>query len=512
MKATMIILSLLCHCQMASSKAASLKGSHRRLENLLVDSRLLNVNWNNDGKDPGKKKDSDIEEGGENGPDTVSSVTSAPTLRPTSNPMLAPVSSPSSSIPATPTSNPTTSSVSMPHTSAPTTLTLNPTASKGGDGPDIVFPFTSAPTLRPASNPTLVPVSSPNSSIPRTPTSSPTTSSVSTPHTSAPISLTLNPTTSTSGPTILSSNSMTITRGLLPFDVTLEGSADQFDEVNEPLKISLEFFLESKLGEFFESIRTIELEEVNFENVQRQIIRRGFSFGGQAKFSDYDVPSTEEVHDAQRLILRDYMFEWSEILKDNGIFLDVVDVALDGDNTEEGDDKIAVDDNNGSSLDDDDASVLGVIGDGGNGGNSDDDNATIIWVALVAAGLVLALGYFVVQRRRPSEIEDESLALDEPEQDKDFMIDTGDASPLTWNNIFRLSTGEIEEFEEIPPKPETEFMNVPMLGKAEVINLQRVARVSNNRGAIVVDTYHNNDRMYSRPANSDEDLEKCVVA
>jgi hypothetical protein len=449
MKATVIILSLFCHCQMASAKSASLKGSHRRLENFLVDSRLLGVGWGNDGKDPGKKKDSDIEEDSEHGPDIVSPSTFAPTLRPTSNPTLAPVSSPNSSIPTTPTSNPTTSSVSTPHTSAPTTLTWNPTTSP-------------------------------------------------------------NPTSSTSG---LSSNSMAITRGLLPFDVTLEGSADQFDEVNEPLKISLEFFLQSKLGEFFESIRTIELEEVTFENVQRQTIRRGFSFGGQAKFSDYDVPSTEEVHDAQRLVLRDYMFELSEILKVNGIFLDVVDVGLDGDDTEEGDDKTAVDDNKGSSLDDDDVSVDKVVGDGGNGRNSDDDNATVIWVALVAAGLVLAVGYFVVQRRRPSEIEDEGLALDEPEQEIDFMIDTGDAKPSTWNDIFRLSTGGIEEFEEIPPKPETEFMNVPMLEKGEVINLQRVAHVSDNSDAMVVDTYHNNDRRYSRPANSNDDPEKnCVVA
>jgi hypothetical protein len=131
----------------------------------------------------------------------------------------------------------------------------------------------------------------------------------------------------------------------------------------------------------------------------------------------------------------------------------------------------------------------------------------------VAAGLVLAVGYFVVQRRRPSEIEDEGLALDEPEQEIDFMIDTGDAKPSTWNDIFRLSTGGIEEFEEIPPKPETEFMNVPMLEKGEVINLQRVAHVSDNSDAMVVDTYHNNDRRYSRPANSNDDPEKnCVVA
>lgn len=490
---------------MASAGSTSLKGSHRRMAKFLDDSRMLGVGNNNDGKfgkdakDPGKKKDdSDDGDDSEDDSETISSATAVPTLRPNSQPNPAPVVSPSSAIPPTTPSKPTPSPASSPHGSVPTTPILNPTVSP------VSASSTSVPTIG-AVNPTASPVSTPSAIS--TSTQDPTTTENSTPSNQEKVS---------SSPTIISTSVMTITRSLFPFEVTLEGGADQFVEVNEALKMTLEFFLESRLGEFFEPIQSVELEEFAIESVQRQIIRRTFGFGGHVDFSDdSDVPSTEQVHIAQRLVLLEYMFEWSELLKDNGIFLDVVDVTFEGDGADQGDDKKDVDDDDGGGGDaesahDDEPPVNRVVGDGGNGRNSDDDNSTIIWVALLAAGFVIAIGFFVAQRRRASEIEDEGLALDEPEDD--FMVDTGDAKPLTWNNVFQLSTGEMEEFEEIRPKPETEFMNIPALAKNEVIRLQSVTRVSDNRDALVVDTFHNNDRIYSRPASSDEDPANCVVA
>lgn len=276
---------------------------------------------------------------------------------------------------------------------------------------------------------------------------------------------------------------MIISRKLFPFTVSLDGDEDQFDGINMPLKFSLEFFMESKMKVFFPSLSTVRLEETTLVNIQRKkMISRDFGYVGEANFEDNNVPTTSEVHEVQRKILSEFMSEWEELLKENGIFLFVKDVQFQGGET----DPPTYVSQESTDFPDDrsndpDQAIGGQYARNGGGDSTEDDSSQFLWVALAAAALVLAVGFVVVRSRRTNgmrENRNEGILLEEDEcvvPENDLMMDTSsDTQPLTWMNVFRLSTEGhgLEEFEDYQPNPETEFMNVPTLESPEVVHLQ----------------------------------------
>jgi hypothetical protein len=143
---------------------------------------------------------------------------------------------------------------------------------------------TTAPQNSPTTIPSFAPISTSTSSPSRAPTVF-ITSFVPTPTT-----------------TNLATNPTTISRSLLPFKITLEGKQDQFIDISIHLVLSLQEVLALEFGERFTSFRAVQLEEISFDVVQRQVISRNFNFEGEAHFTDIDVPSTKEVQDAQRQV------------------------------------------------------------------------------------------------------------------------------------------------------------------------------------------------------------------
>eukprot|EP00980_Cylindrotheca_fusiformis_P011181 scaffold2563_cov124-Cylindrotheca_fusiformis.AAC.12 len=524
MKTPVLTLSLLWLCPDIYAGSSYLKGSHRRMEKFHNAARNLGVGnvdrggkGVKDGKHGGRKKGDDEKGGSEeySGDEEKYSEDVADSLRPNSNPVGAPSavpvpipsaptrspipseSSPSGAAPTAPGSNPATPTTSMPDSSEMTSIpTSSPVVTSPGEAsPVATSPAMASPVTAPsaeASSPTLspaaMPVSAPQVGVP---TSTPTTTAT-----------TISPTMSSLAPTTVNptADSKVISRTLFPFEITLAGSGDQFKQVNEPLRLTLEFFFESKLGEIFEPLRSVRLQEIAVDNVQRQMIRRGFGFDGQADFNDNDPPSSEEVHKAQQVALDDYIFELSELLKENGILLHVVDVTFDSD----------IDTDDKTVVDDDDGSVDRVTGDGTDKANSDDNNSTIIWATLVLSALVLSIGFFLIRRRRRSDTEGDGLLLEEP--DDSLMVDTGEPKLMASDDIVRLSAGDREEFEETQPRPETEFLNVPTVERNEVVQLRSVTQFSENPPALLVDTFHNNDQRFSRPASPNDDPANCAVA
>jgi hypothetical protein len=286
---------------------------------------------------------------------------------------------------------------------------------------------------------------------------------------------------------------MTVSRALLPFSITLEGDKSQFSDVDIALKLSLEFFMDSKMEEHFVSFEYIKLEEIALINIQRQIMRRSFSYKGRAQFDAIGTPCTQEVQDAQQEILLDYIFEWRKLLEENGIFVTVTKVEIEGDvkpPVDISDDTIlkpSVDGGDDQQVDPDEALGTGGRNDVSNSNENDDSQ---LWAILIASALIVfAVGFFVVRRQRiPEEIihfDSESFVSEDDDEglrhESDLMIDTScDTQTLTWEGIFRHSIGKtLEEFEddELNPeddelKPETEFMTVPGLEDREVVRLQ----------------------------------------
>jgi len=188
------------------------------------------------------------------------------------------------------------------------------------------------------------------------------------------------------------------------------------------------------------------------------------------------------------------------ILQDNEIALDPTSVTIDQDNIDTADDDVALpgvgtDDSNKEVLDDSN-DINSANGDRGVGRDDDEDNDAI-WIGLAAAGLVLAIGLFVVKRRRPNEIHEE-LSLNDEEN---LMLGTSEPKPLSWDGVFKWSSLGFEELEGNVSRPQTEFMNVPNLEKREVVTLKRFSDVSPIQSSPVMDDtdYEPDDSRLPRP-------------
>lgn len=281
--------------------------------------------------------------------------------------------------------------------------------------------------------------------------------------------------------------------------------------VEEPLTLSLEFFMETKFGEVFEGVTSVRLQEDDTaQSIQRQKVQKTFRFEGNASFQNSNAPTTQEVHRVQQSILENFLFELGGILRDNGILLDPTNVLIDRDTINTADDDIALPgvdpgDSDKEVLDEDSHDVVNATGGRGIAQDDDDDSGAGIWIGLAAALLVLGTGFFVARRRQPN---DEELSVADEEN---LLVDTSEPQPLTWDGVFKWSSLGFEELEGNVPRPQTEFMNVPQLEKREVVTLRNVSPDSKTKESMAVGTYHQSDPqiaprvLFDRPGTPPKD-------
>jgi hypothetical protein len=181
--------------------------------------------------------------------------------------------------------------------------------------------------------PTIVPNSQP--SAPITPNANPNTMPTAPPTTIISSSQSVQPSASTSNstpaPTMVGERTTEIIP-LLPFDISLRGEEEQFDEeLNIDLKLALEFFLLTKLKERFDNLEKIMLINESVESDARRLVvqRKTWSFSGEAEFiNDGNVPTEDEVHQAQEDVFSEFSFELKDILNENDVAVDIDDIKV----------------------------------------------------------------------------------------------------------------------------------------------------------------------------------------
>eukprot|EP00980_Cylindrotheca_fusiformis_P004833 scaffold1034_cov127-Cylindrotheca_fusiformis.AAC.14 len=124
----------------------------------------------------------------------------------------------------------------------------------------------------------------------------------------------------------------TAQRDLLPFEILLEGSANELNAIDTPLRETLESILTAKTAEQVDSLQMILLFEEPSEDTGVPT-SRSYSFSGVAQFTnDGNVPSQEEVYAIQREILDALRGEdgdeLQQALEANGILVDVRDITF----------------------------------------------------------------------------------------------------------------------------------------------------------------------------------------
>lgn len=301
----------------------------------------------------------------------------------------------------------------------------------GGDNSGGVDPAPS-PTNRPTRLPTL-PVPSPTALPTDSPSASPTVATMILAETPAPTDL---PSASPSYLGVLRIE--TVSRSLLPFQITLQGDESELQMVQIPLELAVNEFLSERMEESFESFKEILLSTSELGIMQRQAARKSFGFTGDAKFYDYNAPTTPEVQEVQKRALSDFTFELQQILIDRNVSVNVVDIFVDDpsdkDNNDQDEDK--TDEDIGG-----DESVDSSTGRGGLDPEGTDEPSMSTPLAIgvgAAAAVVLCLCALLLylQRRKP-KIED-NKEPDDPDLDGDagvdHMIDTGNAAANSQSN------------------------------------------------------------------------------
>jgi hypothetical protein len=142
---------------------------------------------------------------------------------------------------------------------------------------------------------------------------------------------------STSSPTSSPTSPSSVQRALLPFNIVLEGSAEDLDAIDTPVKQSLQSFMLTGVSEQFDTLETIVLFEELSEDTG-VATTRSFSFSGFAEFSDDgNVPTEAEVQEIQRQLLLDALQnenadEITKLLEDNDLFVNFKDISFDTEN------------------------------------------------------------------------------------------------------------------------------------------------------------------------------------
>ncbi|CAJ1957184.1 unnamed protein product [Cylindrotheca closterium] len=308
------------------------------------------------------------------------------------------------------------------------------TGGGGGGDPIIVLDPTPSPTTRPTILPTMTLV---------TPTAAPSETPSALPSSPTVLAETIAPTgiSPTTSPSNLGTNSGTITRNLLPFDITVQGEESEMQMVQIPLELSLNEFLSETMDGSFESFKDITLETTELGTIQRQASRKSFGFTGDAKFYDVNVPTTEEVHDAQQRALSEFSFELQNILNERNVSVNVVDISLDDDedrNTNQQDN--GDEDNDDGDNSEDTSSARGGI-EQQIVGEPSDSSPVAIGVGTTVAVLVLVCAILLYLQQRKQKIEDNKELdllddpdlMDDPDLDGDapvdHMIDTSAGPP-----------------------------------------------------------------------------------
>jgi hypothetical protein len=270
---------------------------------------------------------------------------------------------------------------------------------------------------------------------------------------------------------------------LLPFNITFQQGANADDSLDKrTLTLALESFLFSQLHAKWNTLHSTHLVESSSDETtsnrrnllsEEQVI---VSFSsGRAIFlttttsnilrsagAGY-VPTTQQVHDAQRQILMALIAELQLSLEENGILWRIQDISLGG-NTETS--TIPSDD------DDSDASVL-----------------TASWATLLSAVLLTSVACVVYRRRLqhapPSRDTKESSAeikIPEVLLQNDMVVpdENIERSPatMTWENLMQSSflVYSMENNESDQDGMQTEYMTVPQLKEREVVHLQSSTR------------------------------------
>ena len=257
-----------------------------------------------------------------------------------------------------------------------------------------------------------------------------------------------------STPTIINDTSIQNTtiahRTLAPFDIIMGGTANQLVDDVSAMKGSLEYFLYKRFKEeWFHLLKSVQLEEADR---RRKLLSQQFSYTGTATFvlvmdggadssssnaTSTMIPTTEEVHDVQRIALSIYLAELQAILNDNSIFLDIDIVQF-------GDEK---DDNGGG--------IIGTIQEGTGKETKDDDSlssstesVTATWTALVSATLMFTVGCVLfkqgrshwISRKYGSEQCSKEAEEEEEEEEEDSESSSTPSHDMTWQVLLLRSS------------------------------------------------------------------------
>jgi hypothetical protein len=369
---------------------------------------------------------------------------------------------------------------SLPASSSPTTL-LSPT-----------IPASSSASAIPTNPPTALPsaVTISPSSIPASPSNDPVSSTFDDDDSDDDVDDQQQLPQATSN----------VTRSLVPFNITFQQGANAGDSLDRrTITLALEYFLFSQLHAKWNTLHSIHLVESSSRKttsnrralqLEEQVIVSYSS--GRAIFLTTttsnisrsagagagDVPTTQQVHDAQRQILLALTAELQLSLQDNGILWNIHDISLGG-------------------IDDTETSTI-IPNDNGKA-NDDDSDATVLtasWATLLSAVLLTSMACAVYQRRlhhaAPSRDTKESASeIKIPEvllqDDTAVPNENNERSPatMTWENLMQSSflvySMENDESDQdaYPPSRhsgsnamQTEYMTVPQPNQREVVHLQ----------------------------------------
>lgn len=416
------LIALLFQSRLANGRFVPIKGSNELTGQRRHYDRELGVGESRpevrDSK-ASKKANVGDHKGGSTGDDNDidADPTSRPASEPNASPSFPPTTSTASSTPS-PTSVSITTATLEPSASSDLILTTTPVLGPVTTAPAAV-PSPTAPALEPSAAPALMPTSAPENAS------------------SAPPALTPSSQPSPSS-SLLATGQNIVKRPLLPFDITVEGQDAESVHIGFPLKLSIEEFLSAKMDETFVSSQGVSLEEVIFDNVQRQIVSRSFSYEGVARFeNDSTVPTAAQVQSVQQRALSDFTFELEDILREKNITVNIVDVFFGDTNADED-----ADADEDPDEDPDEDEVGDADSDGDTDSNDEDQsgdadgaqnditkeglsesNSGVILVA-IAVGIVVVAGAFITYRRQSRGFQDPNI---EEKPSVDHMVDTSAA-------------------------------------------------------------------------------------
>jgi hypothetical protein len=282
-----------------------------------------------------------------------------------------------------------------------------------------------------------------------------------------------------------------LTRSLLPFNITFQQGANADDSLDRrTITLALEYFLFSHLHAKWNTLHSIHLVESSSDetmstrqNLQleeqvivsyssgRAIFRTTTTSNISRSAGAGDVPTTQQVHDAQRQILLALTAELQLSLQDNGILWNIQDISLGGNNHTETSTIIPNDDSDATAL-------------------------TASWVTLLSAVLLTSMACVVYRRRLqhapPSRDTKESSAeikIPEVLLEDDAVVPNKniERSPatMTWENLMQSSflvysmENNDSDQDAYPPSlhsgsnaMQTEYMTVAQPKEREVVHLQ----------------------------------------